>query len=106
MMAAIKMFNSMDSLEVEKKILSLSGYLIDKLKEYNFDIVTSDLHSERAGIVLFATDKNNEEIHQKLKEKRITISLRENYLRVSPHYYNNKNDLDVFLDALLDLTQK
>lgn len=103
-MPTVKMFNSFDQAELENRILSLSGYLIDRLTQHNFEVFTPSNPKERAGIVLFTTKKNNEEIHRKLKEKRITISLREGCLRVSPHFYNNKRDLDIFLEALLQLT--
>ena len=102
-MPAVKMFNSIDQTELENRIRSLSGYLIEKLTEHDFDVFTPQNPKERAGIVLFTSNHNNEEIHQKLKEKRITISLRENHLRISPHFYNNENDLDILIQALLQL---
>ena len=104
MMAAVKIFLSIDPDELERQILHLSGHLIQKLKSLRFRVVTPEVEEERAGIVLFTTGEDNETVHQKLKEKKITISLRENMLRVSPHFYNNEEDLDRFIDELHRIT--
>lgn len=100
MMAAVKIFLSIDADELEQQILHLSGYLIKKLKSLRYRVITPEAEAERAGIVLFTSGENNEAVHQQLKEKKITISLRENMLRVSPHFYNNEEDLDRFIDEL------
>ena len=56
-MPSVKMFNSFNKTELENKILELSGYLIDKLIEHNFEVITPQNPKERAGIVLFTTKK-------------------------------------------------
>jgi selenocysteine lyase/cysteine desulfurase len=40
------------------------------------------------------------ELHARLREAGIIISLRADFLRASPHYYNNDADVDRLLEAL------
>jgi selenocysteine lyase/cysteine desulfurase len=35
-----------------------------------------------------------------LKEKRVLVAARRGHLRVSPHFYNNEQDLEMLQDAL------
>ena len=35
-----------------------------------------------------------------LKEKRVLVAARRGHLRVSPHFYNSEQDLEIFKDAL------
>ncbi len=43
---------------------------------------------------------NAEEIYQKLRERKIYIALRAGNLRVSPHLYNNEEDINKFVEEL------
>jgi selenocysteine lyase/cysteine desulfurase len=38
-----------------------------------------------------------------LKEKRVLVAARRGHLRVSPHFYNNEQDLETLAGALRDL---
>jgi len=106
MKAAMQIILSLPAAELEARILHLSGYLLQRLQELGFTTYTPTTDSERAGIVLFSTGDHNERIWQHLKERGIIISLRENLLRVSPHFYNTEEDLDSFLTALTELAGK
>jgi selenocysteine lyase/cysteine desulfurase len=41
-----------------------------------------------------------ERLMKTLKEAKIHVTLRNNRLRVSPHFYNNESDIHKFLDVL------
>ncbi len=52
-----------------------------------------------SGIVTFAA-KNHETLVRKLADRKIIVSGRFNHIRVSPHFYNNREEIGTLLDAL------
>lgn len=76
-------------------ILNLIDVFMEGLKGSDYRI-ESDLSPEhRSNILLFShVDKSkNEFIHRELERKNIFISYREGYLRLSPHIFNNEEDI-------------
>jgi len=82
--------------EVENRIIELTDYLIERLKEENFKVQTPEDRINRSGIVNFKV-RNPRETVEKLEIKRVVVSARMNGVRVSPHFYNTKEDLEKFL---------
>ena len=77
-------------------------YLIGKLKEDGFTIQTPQDSSNRSGIVNFKASKPKEKV-EKLHQKGVIVSARMNGIRVSPHFYNTKDDLERFLEYLKEI---
>jgi cysteine desulfurase/selenocysteine lyase len=90
---------------IEKKITTLSGYISDKITVSDRVSLFSpvDVHF-RAGIVTFKLDgkPDPEETVSRLKDHNITISAREGYFRISPHFYNTFEEIDIVLEHLFD----
>jgi cysteine desulfurase / selenocysteine lyase len=101
--AAIEYISRIGITNIERRILVLTSYLVEKLHELNLDII-SPLEEEksRSGIIVFRMH-NAEEIVRKLEEKRIIVSARGGGIRVSPHFYNNEEDIDTLIRALRTL---
>jgi selenocysteine lyase/cysteine desulfurase len=70
-------------------VMALNDLLYGGLKERKVQIATPMGADERSGIMSFipSADPNR-------------ISLRNNMIRLSPHFYNNKHDIDRFFKAL------
>lgn len=88
---------------IEDEILQLSDYLLSNLSEQKgVRLLTSLKTEDHAGIVTFKlnSDRSADEIVEDLKSKQITISARNGYIRISPHYYNTKEELQRVLDAI------
>jgi len=82
-------------IDIQDKVISL----LDKSK-YK---VESDLSPEhRSNIMIFShvNSNRNMEVLKFLEEKKIYIALREGYLRLSPHIYNNYKDAEILAEAL------
>lgn len=82
-------------IDIQDKLISL----LDKTK-YK---VESDLSAEhRSNILIFShvDSTKNKEVQKMLEEKKIYIAVREGFLRVSPHIYNNYSDAEQLADAL------
>jgi len=85
---------------VQKRILQLTDYLINELQKLgDFEFVTPLEREYRSGVVNVRVPKNVE-IAKKLKEDNIIVSSRYGGLRISPHFYNNEEDIDKLITGL------
>jgi selenocysteine lyase/cysteine desulfurase len=87
---------------VEEVVLRLADRLRDELPTRGYELVMKPTTpSERSGIVSFRHPRMvPAELHARLREAGVIISLRGDFLRASPHYYNSDEDLDRLLEAL------
>jgi len=84
---------------IEKRILRLTDRLIDGVKDLGLKLQTPEEPECRSGIVNFKIDKP-QEVAEKLKSKRIVISARSHGIRVSPHFYNSKEEIDRLVEEI------
>ena len=56
--------------------------------------------NERSGILSFIPFPNPKSLYDLLTKEMIRVSLRNQMIRLSPHFYNNKQDIDRFFQAL------
>jgi selenocysteine lyase/cysteine desulfurase len=87
---------------VEEGVLRLADRLRDELPSRGYELVLKPtLPAERSGIVSFRHPRMvPTELHTRLREAGVIISLRSDFLRASAHYYNSDEDLDRLLEAL------
>jgi selenocysteine lyase/cysteine desulfurase len=55
---------------------------------------------ERSGILVFTTGKKDKEVYEHLRRNKIITSLRGGGIRLSPHFYNNEEDVRRFFEVL------
>jgi len=67
------------------------------LKQLKIDVLTPE--NARAGIVSFRHE-NGAKIEKQMVEKGIYFAYRDGFVRIAPHFYNTKEDIDVMLKAL------
>lgn len=96
---AIKLLLDIGIQNIEKKILKLTDYLIDSLGDSGFKFQTPLEPQYRSGIVNFRVAKPKETA-DRLAEKGIIISPRDNGIRVSPHFYNTEEELDRLVEGV------
>jgi selenocysteine lyase/cysteine desulfurase len=87
---------------VEEGVLRLAARLRDELPSRGYQLVFRPAApSERSGIVSFRHPRMvPAELHTRLREAGVIISLRADFLRATPHYYNSDEDIDRLLEAL------
>ena len=84
---------------IAKRIGDLTARLHSGLDARGIPIRTPRDPARRAGITMLAVaDATKAETN--LKRRRIHVSARAGLIRVSPHLYNDENDIDALLDAL------
>ena len=89
--------------KISLQIQYLTEYLIDRLNdEPSVSIFSPTDLQNRAGIVSFTINSNlnAEKTILKLKEKKITLSVREGLFRISPHFYNTDKEIEKALEEL------
>lgn len=102
--SALKLFeNSIDDYlfigkeRVENHIKELNNYLYNKISEKTDVYIYPKIeYKNRSGIIYIKFNKNFEEYKDKLISSKIKVNFGKNILRLSIHYYNNKNDIDIF----------
>jgi len=81
-------------------IQKLTDRLLEGLQHAS-RIVTSPVEKERrSGIITFQIEKAAE-VARKLQQSGVVVAPRVDTLRVSPHFYNTKQEIDVLLDHIM-----
>jgi selenocysteine lyase/cysteine desulfurase len=84
---------------IEQRVLDLAMQTRALLSEFG-----AVVNQDAAPIVAAKFDgRDVSQLALALKEKRILVAARKGYLRVSPHFYNTEEDLEVLRKALKDL---
>jgi selenocysteine lyase/cysteine desulfurase len=82
------------------RISSLIDELAEGITKRGFRILSWLGENERSGILVFTTGERDREIFEYLREHKIITSLRGGGIRLSPHFYNNEEDVRRFFEAL------
>lgn len=90
---------------IEKQVTELNQYLLQGMVTYGVRPAMTYEHDFISGIVSFQLSEPGL-MAGKLKENNIIVSAREKYLRISPHFYNTKEEIDQVLAAIKDIDYK
>lgn len=87
---------------IENYLQELTDYLCELLAGRNYEIVSSRASGEKSQIVCI---KNNDgiaasEIAKHLETERIIVSPRGDRIRIAPHFFNNREDIERLAAAL------
>jgi len=82
----------------EQVALDNANYLRKRLSE--IDIPFYDFGPNHNSATVSCQPKDVEELHTELVKNKIHCSVRNGRLRVSPHFYNNHDDIDRFIERL------
>jgi selenocysteine lyase/cysteine desulfurase len=92
--ASLKMFDEFGFSNIEEQVLSNSEYLIEQLIDTgNTPLLKNFSKKNLAGIISFKRE-DAEDIFNYLQTKNIVIAVREGIVRLSPHFYNTKDEID------------
>lgn len=98
--ASLDLFLEVGISEIEKRIKRNSVYLMNRLYEIGISPILLNTNEDRiSGIVSFYHN-NNQAIFNYLKSKNIICAMREGYIRLSPHFYNIKIEIDFVVEEI------
>lgn len=82
------------------RVWKLGDTMTGRLEERGFRLYSSRRPGERSGIFSFVTPGNPAQTAARLRRSGIEVAVRSGRLRISPHFYNNEEDVDRLLSAL------
>jgi len=100
--AALRLILEYGIKKIENRIMELTSYLIERLKEEGFTLQTPENPPNRSGIVNFKASKPKERV-ENLSRRGVVVSARMDGIRVSPHFYNTKDELEKFLTCIKEI---
>lgn len=102
MESSVELFLKIGVENIFKHIISLQDVFIGEMEGSNFKIQSDLTPINRSNILIFSHNDNskNEMIQKELEQKRIYIALREGYLRLSAHLFNNEEEILKLAEAL------
>jgi kynureninase len=77
----------------------LTEYLLDRLREHGFRIRGAAAPADRSALVMVHHDEPAAAVRH-LADAGIIVDSRPGYVRVSPHFYNTRDELDHFVATL------
>lgn len=99
--AAINLFLEVGPEKIEEHLLGLSDHLAEELKAKGYDVISSRQKGETSGIITCTHERHSlSSLHRLLLSKRFITARREGRLRISPHFYNTREEVDALIDAL------
>ena len=80
----------------------LTDYLCERIAGKNYDIISSRAPGEKSAIVCVKhrNGLHSSEIAERLEKEKIIVSPRGDRLRIAPHFYNNREDVDRLIEML------
>lgn len=102
---SIRLFLELGVDNIFKHILDIQDKLIELLNKSKYRVESDMSPEHRSNIMIFShvDPGRNKEIQKHLEDRNIYIALREGYLRVSPHIYNNYEDVEALAKELNSL---
>lgn len=99
---SLRLLLNAGSAVVEERISGLTGRLIESARGKGYNVVTPDNWQQRAGIVSMNREGIDVTALAKdlLDNERIVVAGRRGFLRVSPHFYNDTDEIDRLIAAL------
>jgi selenocysteine lyase/cysteine desulfurase len=99
--AAIRLFLDTGLSAIEDYLMGLSGYLAAGLEERGYKVYGPRNPVECSAVTTCTHARHTpSEIYSRLKSKGIITAPRVGRLRISPHFYNTREDIDLLLRAL------
>jgi selenocysteine lyase/cysteine desulfurase len=99
--AAIELFLQVGAEKIESYLIDLGDYLCQRLAERGYHVASSRTEGEKSAIICCRHEKYSpHELYHLLNDRRIITTPRLGRLRISPHFYNTREEIDQLIEAL------
>jgi selenocysteine lyase/cysteine desulfurase len=100
MLEAIRLLTKIGIHNIEKRISTLTDHIIQEVARLKHITVLSPIDTNfRSGIIKLSC-REPKILMEKLQSKGIIVSIRAGGLRISPHFYNTLNEMDLLIQYL------
>ncbi|MFP4051728.1 MAG: aminotransferase class V-fold PLP-dependent enzyme, partial [Thermoplasmata archaeon] len=100
--ASLRLINEIGIENIHSHVRELVNYLMEGIHERGFDTITPSEPARRSfGTITVDNPEHIERIL--LDDYNISVAPREIAIRIAPHFYNNKKDIDEVLNALEEI---
>ena len=99
---SVKLLNETGLDRIEAYLSELTDYLCELLAGKNYEIVSSRAPEEKSAIVCIRhrDGLTSNEVFERLERENVIVSPRGDRLRIAPHFYNNREDIERLVEAL------
>ena len=87
---------------IENYLEELTDYLCELIAAKNYEIISSRAGGEKSQIVCIKHQNgvSSNDIYKQLEDKNIIVSPRGSRLRIAPHFFNNREDIEKLAENL------
>jgi selenocysteine lyase/cysteine desulfurase len=98
--AALSLFHEIGVENIERRVMSLGDRMIEGLGRRDLKILNSVIPEERSGIIAFNGEMDLEKFSDYATDNKVSLTMRNGLVRLSPHFYNCESEVDLFFDLL------
>lgn len=102
--ASLELLETIGIATINARVRAVTDYLVERLPARGATIASLRDESSWSGIVSFRLPHEPDPLAlvRRLRQEHIVLSCRDGRLRASPHFYNDKSDIDRLLERLPD----
>ncbi len=97
--AALELLEEAGIERIEQQVLDLGDLIISEAEQRGYELRSPRDRASRGGIVSFTGTFDPARVRDGLREQGIMVNVRGGALRVSPHFYNSREDIQRFFAA-------
>jgi len=101
--AALSLLHEVGVENIEARLMQLGDYILEGLRRRGLEILSSTLPGERSGIISFAV-ADPAKLAAVMESNRVSLTVRDGLVRLSPHVYNTEAEADRFFEVLDEST--
>jgi cysteine desulfurase/selenocysteine lyase len=99
--AAVELFLEVGPEKIEEYLLGMGDYLAGSLESKGYEVMGSRRAGETSPIVVCGHARHDaQSLYRHLFSRRIVTAPRAGRLRISPHFYNTRDEIDALVAAL------
>jgi len=99
--ASVEMLLEVGIPRIEERVLWLTAYAASLIREKGYEVVTKLVEGHRSGILSFRHPRFHARmLYEELLRQKVVTSERNGMVRISPHFYNNAEDIERLVAAL------
>lgn len=99
---SLKLLHETGAENIWNYLEDLTDYLCELLKAKNYEIISSRAKGEKSQIVCIMPKANqtSNELAENLENENIIVSPRGERIRIAPHFFNDREDVEKLIEAL------